>query len=116
MRPGCEVIIEKYESIQSSLRISWTLQEFYANGGATSFVNNLGASLGIHPSTIKVVAVWEGSVNVQYEIQSGTNDTAELSQIETTLKAKIVDGTLNVGAEILDATITDIPVNFGNNG
>lgn len=31
------------------------------------------------------------------------------------MKTKIQAGTLNVGAEILDATVTDVPVDFGGN-
>jgi len=48
----------------TAVRMDWTLDEFYSNGGVTSFANRVAAALGIHVSTIKVVAVYEGSVVV----------------------------------------------------
>ena len=37
MKKGCEVYIEKIESIQTSIRLNWTFSEFYRDGGATQF-------------------------------------------------------------------------------
>ncbi len=56
------------DSVTSSVRISWTLAQFYADGGTTRFVDRMAAALGIHASTIKVVAVYTGSVVVQFSI------------------------------------------------
>eukprot|EP00351_Strombidinopsis_sp_SopsisLIS2011_P002888 CAMPEP_0116877818 /NCGR_PEP_ID=MMETSP0463-20121206/9560_1 /TAXON_ID=181622 /ORGANISM="Strombidinopsis sp, Strain SopsisLIS2011" /LENGTH=64 /DNA_ID=CAMNT_0004525403 /DNA_START=10197 /DNA_END=10391 /DNA_ORIENTATION=- len=44
------------------------MDEFYADGGVVSFTNRVAAALGIHASTIKTVAVYEGSVVVEFEI------------------------------------------------
>jgi len=52
----------------TKVRMEWTLQEFYAKGGTSTFVDRLSASLGIHVSDIKVVGVYEGSLVVDYNI------------------------------------------------
>lgn len=44
------------------------MNEFYADGGTTKFVDRLAASLGIHASTIKIVSVYQGSVVVEFQI------------------------------------------------
>jgi hypothetical protein len=50
------------------VRMEWTLAEFYADGGATTFVDRLTGALGIHASTVKIVSVYEGSLIVNYEV------------------------------------------------
>lgn len=55
---GCMVKIQPIDQILTRVRLNWTLDAFYADGGATSFVDRLAASLGIHASTIKVVQVY----------------------------------------------------------
>ena len=57
MPPGCEIKVEPKDQIMTKIRLDWTLNEFYASGGTTNFVDRFASSLGIHPSTIKVVTV-----------------------------------------------------------
>jgi DNA segregation ATPase FtsK/SpoIIIE-like protein len=54
------------------------MEEFYDNGGPTSFIDRVSASLGIHASQMKVVAVYTGSIVVDYEIEpaEGSADAA----------------------------------------
>lgn len=59
--------------------------------------------------------MYQGSVIIDYVITSDTNDTVALQNVEKKMKEAIIAGTLNVGAPILDASITDVPVNFGGN-
>jgi hypothetical protein len=66
IRAECMLYVVPVDSITSSVRMSWTLAEFYAAGGTTKFVDRMAASLGIHASTIKVVAVYQGSVIVAF--------------------------------------------------
>ena len=40
------------------VRMEWTLDAFYSNGGTTAFIDRVAASLGIHASEIKVVGVY----------------------------------------------------------
>ena len=65
---GCTILIKPIDSIQAKIRLEWTLNEFFADGGTTTFADRLAASLGIHASTIKVVAVYQGSVVVEFMI------------------------------------------------
>jgi hypothetical protein len=79
MPAGCELIVSPIDSIQAKVRLAWTLNEFYADGGTTKFVDRLAASLGIHASTIKIVSVYQGSVVVEYQIiPDGNNSKASL--------------------------------------
>jgi hypothetical protein len=48
--------------------MSWTMDQFYAAGGVTSFADRVSAALSISASQVKVVAVYKGSVVVDYQI------------------------------------------------
>jgi hypothetical protein len=48
------------------VRLNWTLEGFYADGGTTKFIDRLSSVLGIHASTVKVVSVYEGSAVIVY--------------------------------------------------
>jgi len=65
---GCTLQIVPKDSIQTLVRMEWTVSEFFDAGGTTQFVDRLAGSLGIHASTIKVVSVYEGSLVVNYEM------------------------------------------------
>ena len=105
--PDCSLIIEPRNAIQSKVRMEWTLEEFYKDGGTTAFVDRLAASLGIHASTIKVVGVYEGSLIVDYNIFTDSDSVTQLEQIKATQTEQIVTGVLNIGAPILDMSSND---------
>ena len=44
------------------------MSSFFAAGGTTTFADRVASSLGIKPSNIKVVSVYEGSVIVDFQI------------------------------------------------
>ena len=72
----------------TKVRMEWTMEEFYADGGTTRFVDRLSASLGIDANRIKTVAVYEGSVVVDFIIeaeegQSTAEATETLAEIKT---------------------------------
>jgi len=75
---GCELFIQPRDAIQTMVRMEWTMNEFFDNGGTTSFIDKVAGSLGIHASTIKVVGVYTGSVVVDYSIEpdKSTGQTA----------------------------------------
>mmetsp|Transcript_470 Transcript_470/g.747 ORF Transcript_470/g.747 Transcript_470/m.747 type:complete len:92 (-) Transcript_470:201-476(-) len=50
--------------------MDWSMSEFFADGGTTRFVDRLAASLGVPSYRIKVVSVYEGSVVVDFAIES----------------------------------------------
>ena len=70
LTPLCEVFTEPITSIKANVRLDWTLDEFYASGGTTSFADRVCAALGIHASRLKVVAVYRGSVIVDFFIDA----------------------------------------------
>lgn len=75
--PGCEIKVEPRDAIMTKVRMEWTLDEFYGSGGVTRFVDRLAASLGIASYRIKTVAVYEGSVIVNFYIEAEEDETAE---------------------------------------
>ena len=62
---GCLLTISPKDSIMSRIRLDWTMDEFYADGGSTKFVDRLSGALGIHAADVKIAAVYEGSVIVE---------------------------------------------------
>lgn len=74
----CQIQIIPRDAIQSLVRMEWTMDAFFANGGTTSFMDRVAGSLGIHASTIKIVSVYEGSLVVNYEITNPDNDPVAL--------------------------------------
>jgi hypothetical protein len=63
------------DAIATSLRLSWTLSEFFSSGNS-NFVDRLSAVLGIQPSSVKIVQVWEGSVFIAFTIIPGSTADA----------------------------------------
>jgi len=78
---GCTLQVQPRDAIQTSVRLEWTMDEFFANGGTTAFVDRLCASLGIHASTVKSVSVYKGSVGVDYEIVPNELEPLNLEDI-----------------------------------
>ena len=74
---GCEIRIEPRNVIMTKVRMEWTMDEFYASGGVTRFVDRMAASLGIPAYRIKTVAVYEGSVIVDFTIEAAEDETPE---------------------------------------
>lgn len=68
IRSNCTLTVVPVNSIKSKVRLEWTMEAFFADGGVVSFVDRIAAALGIHASTIKVVAVYPGSLVIEYHI------------------------------------------------
>ena len=110
--PKCTIRLEYFDSIQSNVRMEWTMDEFYGAGGVTSFVDRVSAALGIHASQMKVVAVYEGSLVVDYVIEPDNSDpntdseaaAAQLRAIQKNLNVIVESGDADVfGATVLSA-------------
>jgi len=84
MNRGCHLIIGPQGQILTKIRLSWTLEEFYADGGTTKFVNRLAGALGVHAADMKVVAVYKGSVVVEVSYQ--TDSIREMSAFKRKLR------------------------------
>lgn len=107
--PGCELHVKPVDSIQSAVRLDWTMDEFYSGGGVTSFTDRVAAVLGIHASQIKVVAVYEGSVIIEYAVEADENASdpaATLSKIKSQITTLVAQKSDAFGAPVLGA-ITD---------
>jgi len=50
--------------------MEWSVADFYSDGGVVSFTSRLAATLGIHASRIKIVAVYKGSTIADYIIEA----------------------------------------------
>jgi len=48
--PYCLIEVKPVDAIMSNVRMQWTMDEFYAQGGTTSFVDRVCGALGIHAS------------------------------------------------------------------
>jgi len=110
---GCELKIAPRDAIQTLVRMEWTVDEFFNNGGTTTFMDNLAGSLGIHASTIKVVSVYEGSLAVNYELSASKEEKRTIEEIQALQTEKFATGKVNVGAPILDVVITAPPPKKG---
>lgn len=101
---GCTLHIAPRNAIQTMVRMEWTFDEFFSNGGTTTFMDRVAGSLGIHASTIKIVSVYEGSLVVNYEIEN--DDENALQEIQKTQTQQFATGAINLGAPILDVRAT----------
>lgn len=83
LTPQCTVTVSPVNSFSSNVRMAWTLDEFYSTGGPTTFSDNVAGVLGIHSSQIKVVAVYEGSVVVDFTVEDVDDEEEEEEEVAT---------------------------------
>lgn len=55
MENNCQVFIKPRDAIQLAVRLEFTMEEFFAKGGVTTFTDRMAANLGIHSADLKVV-------------------------------------------------------------
>jgi len=79
---NCVIDVAPREAIQTNVRMEWDMKTFFKKGGTTAFVDRLCASLGIHASTVKVVSVYEGSVQVTYDIKPSKDEPLSMAEIK----------------------------------
>lgn len=105
---GCVLQIQPRDAIQTMVRMEWTMNEFFDNGGTTSFIDKVAGSLGIHASTIKVVGVYTGSLVVDYEIEpdkSLNQTTEDLKVIKKKQTKQFATNNISLGAPLLDVKV-----------
>lgn len=106
---NCTLFIEPVDSIQASVRMNWTMKEFFADGGTTKFVDRVAASLGIRAANIKVVSVYQGSVVVDFQVIEDNTKTLTakggMDAVQTTLTKKLTQKSINLGAPILNVQV-----------
>lgn len=65
----CEVDIVEIETVMNSMRLDWSLAEFYTNNGVQQFETDLAFALSISTDQIRTTSVREGSVIVGFYIE-----------------------------------------------
>lgn len=70
----------------------------------------MASALGVHASDIKTVAVYEGSLIINYLLFDANDDPKELAKMLAKKIDKIAKGEMNFGAPLLDATADGIIV------
>jgi hypothetical protein len=105
----CTLTIIPRDAIQTMVRMEWTADEFFDNGGTTVFADRLAGSLGIHISTIKVVSVYEGSLVVNYEIAPTEEEPLQMEELQARQNEKFATGQVDTGAPILDVAVRKPP-------
>jgi len=101
---NCKLTVSPLDAIKTKVRMEWTLEAFYAEGGVTRFADRIAASLGIDASRVKTVAVYEGSVIVDFFIEAILGDpepVKALEQIKEVLVEVVATGVANLGAPLL---------------
>lgn len=117
--PGCELIVNPRDAILTSVRLSWTAAEFFADGGVTTFTQRLGAVLGIDPTRVKVVAIYEGSLNIitqilalEATIVTLANGAVQASQTAfselTNINSQLVVKLRNAAPSVLGASVLQV--------
>lgn len=107
----CHLELKTQDSIQLGLRMDMNINEFYSTNGQVSFIDKIAMQLGIERDRIKIVAIREGSVVINFEIEpnqslDGTqSQEIELQIISTEIQNQVNNGTLDVGAPLLDFEI-----------
>lgn len=115
----CEITVVPRDSIMVSVRLDWTLAEFYASGGVTTFTDRMAAVLGVHASQIKTVAVYEGSVVIEYLVEALPDDeepAETLSAVQLNFVEAVAAGLLDLGAPVMDAAAGGRPIQTGYDG
>jgi hypothetical protein len=97
---GCQLEVAPRNAIQTMVRMEWTFDEFFDNGGTTEFIDRVAGSLGIHASTIKIVSVYEGSLTVNYGVENDNEE--ELAAAKAAQTEAFATGTMDLGAPVLD--------------
>ena len=126
--PDCPLKIMPRDALMLGVRLEFTLDEFFAVGGVVTFVDRMAASLGIHAADIKVVAVYEGSTIIDFEIISDflADDPLDLDEVQQTFEEAISMMETFMGSTVLSAssnynpivtpsTVLEVPANIWDN-
>jgi len=90
MKPGCEVYVMPRDALMLGVRLEFTMDEFFADGGVVSFADRLAGILGIEAADVKVVAVYEGSVVVEFHVTDPKDDLENLRVLDDKFRRVIL--------------------------
>ena len=69
-KENCQVQIRLSNHLRLTARLEIPISDFYNNDGATTFLTNICAFLGIDTGRMKIVGIREGSTIVEADIQT----------------------------------------------
>jgi hypothetical protein len=109
--PDCTITIAPRDAIRGLVRMEWTMDEFWAEGGTSKFIDKVSTALGIDAHRIYTIQVYEGSVVVEFRVlaplrngedNSETTEDNEWDKTRELLQKKIKDDPVNtLGAPVL---------------
>jgi hypothetical protein len=112
---GCEVKLEGVNFLEGMVRLQWSIDDFFADGGHDTFVDRLSSALGIPQNNIRIVDTREGSVILEwYAHSSKTLDTDQVNELEywgSLAQALYSQGHLDLGSPILGLTTNVVSSN-----
>jgi hypothetical protein len=93
------------DAVMLGIRMEFTMNEFFAQGGVVTFADRMAAVLGIHAADIKVVAVYEGSTIVDFFVQQAENieEAIDLTKIKETFETAVEVMDEFMGSPVLGA-------------
>ena len=101
--PKCQLYLKKTNLIAVNIRYDMSQTDFFAQGGAATFIDKVASVLGISHTRIRVVSMTSGSVILNTQIlsdyqESGQNTaaTAQLANYTSTLDSAVSSGVMNV--------------------
>jgi len=112
MTPSCRLSIIPRDAIMLGIRMEFTLDEFFAQGGVVTFADRMAAVLGVHAADIKVVSVYEGSTIVDFFVQQAENveEALDLDQIAETFTEVVETMDEFMGSPVLNAVANGVPI------
>jgi len=112
MEPDCRLYILPRDAVMLGIRLEFTLEEFFAQGGVVTFADRMAAVLGIHAADIKVVSVYEGSTIVDFFVEQAENldDALDLEQVQETFAEVVSTMDTFMGSPILNAVASGVNI------
>lgn len=111
----CRVRVSLVNSVQLTARFDMPIADFFANDGATTFINRMSALLGItDTSRIKIVGIYQGSTRLVVQIDEPTIPEADSTTVSSTTSATNIKATrASVDAVINDGSFASTMASAG---
>ena len=113
---GCVLYVYPRDAVMLGIRLEFTLDEFFADGGIVTFTDRMAGVLGVHRADLKVVSIYEGSTIVNFQVVQRDEEEVEegngidLEKIDLTYRDFVMSSEYFMGSKILDANIEGVPV------
>lgn len=94
------------------IRLEFPMAEFFSGGGVTTFIDNMAGVLGIHKADLKVVAVYEGSTIIDFQVISNFIEEIPLNleTVQQTFETFVATAEDFMGSSLLSAVSSGIPI------